>query len=80
VPAEKDGAAEQVTLIDESGRERRFNLHDAFELEGATYYLVEGVDDPDEVLLLCEREGGLETVDGDEFERVMSALEQDQVE
>jgi hypothetical protein len=80
VPAETDGAAEQVTLIDESGRERRFNLHDAFELEGATYYLVEGVDDPDEVLLLCEREGGLETVDGDEFERVMSALEQDQVE
>ena len=80
MPADKEGGAEQVTLIDETGGERRFNLHDAFELEGATYSLVEGVDDPDEVLLLCEREGGLETVDGDEFQRVMAALEHDEVE
>lgn len=80
VPAENGGAAEQVTLIDETGRERIFNLHDAFDLEGSTYYLVEGADDPDEVLLLREVEGGLETVEDAEFQRVMAALEQDQVE
>jgi uncharacterized protein DUF1292 len=70
----------QVTLIDESGRERRFTLHDAFDLEGATYYLVEGVDDPEEVLLLREVDGALQTVEEDEFQRVMAALEQDQVD
>jgi hypothetical protein len=71
---------QKVTLIDESGRERKFTLHDAFDLEGAAYYLVEGVDDPDEVLLLKEVEGALQTVEDDEFQRVMAALEQDHVE
>ena len=80
MPAEDSSPAEEVTLVDESGRERRFNLHDVFELEGATYYLVEGVDDPGQVLLLREREGGLETVEDDEFERVMQALERDEVD
>lgn len=69
-----------ITLIDEAGSERRFTVHDAFDLEGAAYYLVEGVDDPTQVLLLKESEDGLETVDGDEFVRVISALEQDEVE
>jgi len=32
------------------------------------------------VLLLRETGGGLETVDGDEFRRVMTALEADEVE
>jgi len=80
VPAEETDDAQHVTLIDESGAERKFTLHDAFDLEGATYYLVEGVDNPDEVLLLRELEGALQTVDDDEFQRVMAALEQDQVE
>jgi hypothetical protein len=44
------------------------------------YYLVEDIDDPDQVLLLRESSTGLETVDGDEFKRVMTALEQDNVE
>ena len=48
---------DEVTLIDDSGIERRFKLHDAFELEAATYYLVEDVTDPDRVLLL--RDGRL---------------------
>ena len=78
--ADETDDPQKVTLIDESGRERRFTLHDAFDLEGAAYYLVEGVDDPDEVLLLREVEGALQTVDDDEFQRVMTALEQDQVE
>jgi hypothetical protein len=69
-----------ITLIDEGGKERRFTMHDAFELDGVAYYLVEDVDDPDQVLLLRESEGGLETVDGDEFKRVMAALERDAVE
>ena len=72
--------SEEVTLIGEDGRERTFRLHDAFDLEGATYYLVEGAHDPTEVLLLREVDGGLETVEDDEFQRVMSALEQDLVD
>lgn len=72
--------SQTVTLIDESGVERRFTMHDAFELDGVAYYLVEDVDDPDQVLLLRESPAGLETVDGDEFKRVMAALEQDSVE
>lgn len=72
--------ADEVTLIDESGVERRFRMHDAFELEAISYYLVEDIADPDRVLLLRESEGGLETVDADEFQRVMQALEEDRVE
>jgi len=69
-----------VTLVDDAGAERRFKLHDAFDLDGVTYYLVEDASDPERVLLLRELEGGLETVDGDEFKRVMEALEEDRVE
>jgi hypothetical protein len=75
-----DEASQAITLIDESGRERRFRMHDAFDLEGSAYYLVEDVDDPDQVLLLREGEGGLETVDGNDFRRVMTALEEERVE
>ena len=64
-----------VTLIDESGGERRFRLHDAFDLEGATYYLVESVEDAEQVLLLKEAGQGLETVEGDEFQRVITQME-----
>jgi hypothetical protein len=72
--------SDEVTLIDEAGVERRFKMHDAFELEGTSYYLVEDATNPESVLLLRESESGLETVDGDEFKRVMAALEQDNVE
>ncbi len=44
------------------------------------YYLVENVDDPSEVLLLRETAGGLETVEGEEFQRVIAALEEDAAE
>lgn len=72
--------SDEVTLIDESGVERRFRMHDAFEVEGIPYYLVEDVKDPERVLLLRETGEGLETVGGEEFERVMGALEQDTVD
>jgi hypothetical protein len=72
--------SQTITLIDESGVERRFTMHDAFELDGVPYYLVEDIDDPTQVLLLRESTSGLETVDGDEFKRVMAALEKDTVE
>lgn len=72
--------SDEVTLIDESGAERRFRMHDAFDVEGVSYYLVEDASDPDRVLLLRESANGLETVDGDDFERVMSALEKDDVD
>ncbi|HUZ87218.1 MAG TPA: hypothetical protein VNF26_09730 [Candidatus Baltobacterales bacterium] len=80
MPAEGSEPAQVITLLDETGVERRFTMHDAFDLEGSTYFLVEYFDDPDQVLLLRETDGGLETVDGDEFTRVMTALEQDKVD
>lgn len=70
-----DDEGQQITLIDESGVERSFRLHDAFDLEDVTYYLVEAADEPDMVLLLKESAGGLETVDEEEFDRVMGELE-----
>jgi uncharacterized protein YrzB (UPF0473 family) len=69
-----------ITLIDENGGERQFQLHDAFDHDGAAYYLVENIDDKSQVLLLRESEGGLETVEGEEFQRVIAALEEDQVD
>jgi len=80
VPAENDEAGKPITLIDETGRERQFQLHDAFDHDGAVYYLVENIDDPSQVLLLREVDGTLETVEGDEFQQVITALEKDQVE
>jgi hypothetical protein len=71
---------EHITLVDETGVERRFTLHDAFDLEGVAYYLVEDASDADRVLLLRESDTGLETVDGEEFERVMKALEEDRID
>jgi hypothetical protein len=67
--------AEVVTLLDETGAERRFVVHDAFDTDGHTYYLVEAADDPEQVLLLRESEGVLESVGEEEFERVLSLLE-----
>ena len=72
--------AEHVTLVDEAGVERRFNLHDAFEHEGVAYYLVEDAADSERVMLLRESSAGLESVTGEEFDTVMQALEQDQVD
>ncbi len=80
MPAERPGSAEVITLLDETGLERRFTMHDAFDLDGTAYYLVESVEDANQVLLLRESEGGLETVDGDELARVMTALEEDRVD
>jgi uncharacterized protein YrzB (UPF0473 family) len=66
---------ETVTLIDEEGKELLFALHDAFEVEGRTYYLVEGVEDPELVVVLREEEGRLISIDGDEFDGIMAMLE-----
>ncbi|TAN34435.1 DUF1292 domain-containing protein [bacterium] len=75
-----DEPTQPITLIDETGHERRFRLHDAFDLDDSIYYLVEDVEDPTQVLLLRETAGVLETVDGEEFKRVIAALEEDDVE
>lgn len=80
MPAEETGAPQPITLIDENGSERQFQLHDAFDHEGAVYYLVENIDDPDQVILLRETDGALETVEDDEFQRVIAALEEDEAE
>jgi hypothetical protein len=80
VPADDASPPHPITLIDETGRERQFQLHDAFDHEGAVYYLVENVADPSQVLLLREAGGALETVEGDEFQKVIAALEKDDVE
>jgi len=68
-------APKTVTLIDEAGQEREFALHDAFDVEGVTYYLVEDAEDPELVLLLREGEGRLATIDGEEFDRILSIME-----
>ena len=78
--AEDEAHPKHITLIDEAGRERQFQLHDAFDHKGGVYYLVENVDDPSQVLLLREAGSGLETVDGEEFQSVIAALEEDEVE
>jgi Protein of unknown function (DUF1292) len=80
VPPSQMDAPQPITLIDETGRERQFQLHDAFDHEGAVYYLVENIDDPSQVLLLREAGGALETVEGEEFQQVIAALEKDEVE
>ena len=80
MPGDEPDSAQAITLLDETGLERRFTMHDAFDLDGTAYYLVESVDDSSQVLMLRESEGGLETVDGDELTRVMAALEEDRVE
>ena len=68
---------QSLALIDEEGKERRFALHDAFDVDDVTYYLVEALDDPSVVLVLRDADGGLETVEGDELERVIAAAEVD---
>ncbi len=80
MPADDVEGPQEVSLIDESGKERKFRLHDAFDLAGKTYYVMEAFDDPDEVLLLREEDGTLQTVEEAEFERVMKALDDDEVE
>ena len=73
----EDLPVETVVLIDEDGKELLFALHDAFDVEDVTYYLVEGVDDPELVLVLREQEGKLASIDGEEFDRIMGMLEND---
>ena len=80
MPAEVPGESQPITLVDEAGREHQFRLHDAFDHEGVAYYLVENIDDPSEVLLLRDQDGALESVEGEEFQRVIAALEGDEVE
>ena len=70
-----DAESSDIVLLDEDGRELHFRLHDVFDFEGAAYYLVEAAGDPDQVLLLREQAGTLETVEGEEFNRVIEALE-----
>ncbi len=77
---DEQDAPQPITLIDESGNEHTFRMHDAFELEGVAYYLVESAEDSSEVMLLREAGGGLETVEDAEFQRVMAALEEDRVD
>jgi hypothetical protein len=68
-------AGDQVTLLDEAGREHRFTLHDVIDVDGEAYYLVEAADDPERVMLLRETGGGLESVGGEELDRVLALLE-----
>jgi uncharacterized protein YrzB (UPF0473 family) len=75
--ADEELPIETVTLIDEEGNELLFALHDAFDVEDVTYYLVEGVEDPELVLVLREEDGKLVSIDGTEFDRIMSMLEND---
>jgi hypothetical protein len=68
---------EELTLIDEAGVARRFRVHDAIDVAGRTYYLVEALDDPSQVLILRESAGSLEAVGGKERDQVLAELEAD---
>ena len=72
-----DEGRQLLTLIDEAGRSHRFRAHDAVDVSGSTYYLVEALDDPDQVLVLREDEGTLEAVTGEERSRALDAFEAD---
>lgn len=72
-----DDDAREIELIDERGEARSFLVHDAIEVDGETCYLVESVDDDDLVLVLREREGNLEPLEGDELDRAIQLLGQD---
>ena len=74
---EKGGVPpEPITLIDQDGVGREFLVHDAIDVQGHTYYLVEDATDPEQVALLKEQEEGtLEPVGGEEFDRVLALLE-----
>jgi len=74
-PPPDETPGETISLIDEDGVERVFALHDAFDVEGVTHYLVEGVEDPELVLVLKEVEGSLVSLDAEEFDQVMALLE-----
>lgn len=76
-PKSEDGG-EVVTLVDEEGVPRPFRLHDAFDLEGSVYYLVEALEGAPLVLILEEGPDGLESVTGEKFDRVMALLEADE--
>lgn len=65
----------EVRLLDERGVEVRFLLHDAIDVDGITYYLVEAADDPEQVLVLKESGGELASVDGAELETVLALLD-----
>lgn len=71
------GRGQVLTLIDEAGRPRRFRAHDALDRDGSTYYLVEALDDPEQVLVLREDAGTLEAVAGEERAQVLDAFEAD---
>ena len=71
---------ERITLLDSEGVERTFLLYDVFDHAGETHYLVEAADDPDMVLLLRERSGRLEPVEGEELDRLVAMLENEEVE
>jgi diaminopimelate decarboxylase len=73
-------AGDQVTLLDEAGREHRFTLHDVIDVDGEAYYLVEAADDPEQVMLLKETGEGLESVGGGELDRVLALLEAEEGE
>ncbi|MGH7912876.1 MAG: hypothetical protein ACREQM_05095 [Candidatus Dormibacteraceae bacterium] len=72
-----DDVGQVLTLIDDAGRPRRFRAHDALDQDGATYYLVEALDDPEQVLVLREDAGTLEAVTGEERIRILDAFESD---
>jgi len=66
--------------VDESGSARFFTMHDAIALGGAEYFLMEAADGGDEVLVLRQMGDGLESVEGEELERVVRALAEDEPE
>ncbi len=73
---EPDGEKRTVELVNEStGKEETFRIHDVVELEGETYYVLQGEDDEERVLILRREGESLITLDADEHDYVIEQLE-----
>ena len=57
------------------GKEETFRIHDVVELEGETYYVLQGEDDEERVLILRREGESLITLDADEHDYVIEQLE-----
>ncbi|MHB8572286.1 MAG: DUF1292 domain-containing protein [Candidatus Dormibacteria bacterium] len=67
-----------ISLVDESGGEVDFYVHDILELDGHEYYILESVSDAEEVLVLRRDDEQLVSLeDQEELDRVVDLLESD---
>ena len=74
---EANGEIQTIELVNEkTGEEESYVVHDVVEIEGETYYVLQGEADEDRVLILRREGESLVTLDDDEHDRVVEQLEE----